>query len=692
MRTVKLNTRYGAVALGLAGLALSSPSAFAAEYWLRAATTTVDMPHPSGVGTTPVAMWGYGLCTANFASCTDPITVPGPALTVPASGPDAQTLIVHLRNDLPKVTSLVINGLIKASTNPMAPVWTELNSSTPLSTRTPTARVRSFDAEAAAGGGTVIYTWGSATNPVPPGTYLYQSGTNPQVQVQMGLYGALAKNQRDFDAGATTAGARRARAYPGIPSFYEQEATLLYSEIDPALHAAVANGTYGTTGPTSTFDYQPKYFLINGQPYPNTSVLPLTGLTTLDGLPGTTRLRLLNAGLTTHVPMIQGTHWTVLAEDGKPYPYSFTQYTALLSAAKTMDVLLTPDSGGGTYPIMDRRLGLSNNGLSDGGMLAYLQYGAAGLAGDNSGGNAVPVATDDPAYQAVQGVAMNVAAPGVLANDTDADNLPQPIRAVAAVEQPTSQGGTYTLNSNGSFVYTPAPGFTGVDTFTYNATDGKALSTAAATVTITVATPTAPTVAVLDDFNRGNSNITNGLGASWAQTTASVDGKDLLIRSNEAKLVGPAMSGGLAIWDTAFGATQYAVLTSGTTAGALGESAVILKASGGTQPSAPANLIRVRLEYGSSQANDTIVVSTLMGGSNAGVYVKQASFPVGAGNRTGTLLAKADAKGLVTVFKDGSFVGGVQLPQIPAWTGGGKVGIQLLRQGAQVDNFGGGTL
>ena len=44
----------------------------------------------------------------------------------------------------------------------------------------------------AANGG--IYSW---TN-MKPGTYLYQSGTHPQVQVQMGLYGGVKK---DFATG-----------------------------------------------------------------------------------------------------------------------------------------------------------------------------------------------------------------------------------------------------------------------------------------------------------------------------------------------------------------------------------------------------------------------------------------------------------------------------------------------------------
>jgi len=76
-----------------------------------------------------------------------------------------------------------------------------------------------------------------------------------------------------------------------------------------------------------------------------------------------------------------------------------------------------------------------------------------------------------------------VHAPGVLANDTDADG--DPLTAIP-VNQPTH--GALALDPNGSLSYTPDAGFIGTDTFTYLANDGKALSNLA-TVTITVVTP-----------------------------------------------------------------------------------------------------------------------------------------------------------------------------------------------------------
>ena len=665
MRTRKLMLKRGAEVLVMATLALAGNQALAAEYWLKAAQTTLADPN----GGPAITVWGYVSCTASFAACestTNPIRVPGPALTVPAID---DVLTVHLLNALAVPTSLVVNGLSKS----MAPVLAEPAPSTttylggrPTGNRT--ARVRSFDLEAAPGN-IADYSWRG----VQAGTYLYQSGTQPQVQVQMGLYGAVAKNAVDAVAGTTPV---RAQAYPGIANEYDNQATLLYSEIDPALHTAVAAGTYGTpTGPTSTFNYAPKYFLINGKPYQFGSPV----IEPVGGTGSTTLLRLLNAGLTTHVPMVQGKYWNLVAEDGKAYTYARNQYTALLPAAKTLDALLTPDVGA-TYAIMDRRLSLSNNGVSGGGMMAFLSFGpvTAMLAGGGGGGggggtNVAPVANDDP-YDSITGVTLNVAAAsGVLANDTDADSLL--IKAVAASGS-TAGGGTYTLSANGSFTYLPAAGFAGAsDSFTYRATDGRALSNPA-TVMIALATPIAPTLSVLDDFSRVNAN---SLGATnWSQTASTTSAPNLQIDTNRAKAVGTDL-GGQAIWKTEFLEKQGAGFN---TVALPVNSALILKATGGTD-AAPANFIRVRHED-----TNEIVVATLMGGSNTALYVKQAAFAPGSG----ALSAVVDAKGLVTVFQGGAYLGGVQLPDVGVWKGRGRIGIQLQTDNATVDDFSGGNV
>src|SRR5215207_8224395 len=78
-----------------------------------------------------------------------------------------------------------------------------------------------------------------------------------------------------------------------------------------------------------------------------------------------------------------------------------------------------------------------------------------------------PLAYAD-AYFAAQNTPLSVGAPGVLTNDT---GIPTP-PAGAIAGGPTTQGGTVTLNTDGSFLYTPAAGFTGVDNFNYTVTNG----------------------------------------------------------------------------------------------------------------------------------------------------------------------------------------------------------------------------
>jgi VCBS repeat-containing protein len=81
-----------------------------------------------------------------------------------------------------------------------------------------------------------------------------------------------------------------------------------------------------------------------------------------------------------------------------------------------------------------------------------------------------------------------------LGNDSDADSDP-----LTAVLDTDVTSGSLTLNSNGSFIYTPNGNFCGNASFTYHANDGQADS-APVTVTLTVTcAPDAP-VAVDDGY------------------------------------------------------------------------------------------------------------------------------------------------------------------------------------------------
>jgi hypothetical protein len=95
-----------------------------------------------------------------------------------------------------------------------------------------------------------------------------------------------------------------------------------------------------------------------------------------------------------------------------------------------------------------------------------------------------PVANPDT-FSAIGNVTISVAAPGVLGNDTDAET-PGGIQAVPGTIT-TANGGTVVLAADGSFTYLSAAGYTGDDSFSYQATDGQ-LQSGPATVTVHVPT------------------------------------------------------------------------------------------------------------------------------------------------------------------------------------------------------------
>lgn len=325
----------GALPLAAALLLSAGAPLQAAEYWLRAEALDVAMPDGR-----VVPMWGFAEDQDHsFATLDDgAATVPGPLLTVPPG----EGLTVHLYNNgLPEAVSFLIPAQALPTTD-----------GTNLAPGVRSGGRLVSLAHQVAAGAAADFVW----TDLRPGTYLYQSGSHMAVQVQMGLYGAL---RRDAAAG---------NAY-GVPeAAYDNDLALVFSEIDPELHDAVAEGRYGPgRDVTSTARYEPRYFLVNGSPHhPGRSPLAF-------GAAGeATLLRLVNAGLDTHVPLLgDGVPLTLLAEDGNAYPASRETHEVELHAGQTVDVMTTVP-GPGYYPLYDRRLALSNDGAPGGGMLAYL--------------------------------------------------------------------------------------------------------------------------------------------------------------------------------------------------------------------------------------------------------------------------------------------------------------------------------
>ena len=111
-----------------------------------------------------------------------------------------------------------------------------------------------------------------------------------------------------------------------------------------------------------------------------------------------------------------------------------------------------------------------------------------------SGGNSAPVAVAD-SYSTPRNTTLVVAAPGVLANDTDADANPLTAAVVTGVGH-----GSLTLSSNGAISYVPTTGYVGPDSFTYKANDGTVDSTRSPSVDRDRGQQRAP-VAVADSYS-----------------------------------------------------------------------------------------------------------------------------------------------------------------------------------------------
>jgi FtsP/CotA-like multicopper oxidase with cupredoxin domain len=325
--------------IAIAGVLIAASTMFmprvsgAATFYLRTGQTTLTMPDG-----TDVTMWGFAQDSAAGAG-DGTVTIPGPRLTIP---PGDATLTIQLENTLDDPVSLIIPGLPTT----MSPVKRN-------------GRIYSLTHEAAPGG-SATYTW----NNVRPGSFIYHSASHMQVQVQMGLSGAVTK---DHAAG---------QAYPG--AMYDQEEIVFYSEIDPVIHKAVADGSYGPgLSMTSTIDYEPIYFLVNGD-----ADQSFMGAQAAAGT--TVLFRFFNGALTTKAPFIRGGHMTMLAEDGFEKPYPIQRFGVDLPAMKTKDGLFTVPAGANMQAASD---GEANIKIAD--RRAYISKGV--LPGD---GGTTP--TEDP--------------------------------------------------------------------------------------------------------------------------------------------------------------------------------------------------------------------------------------------------------------------------------------------------------
>lgn len=144
-------------------------------------------------------------------------------------------------------------------------------------------------------------------------------------------------------------------------------------------------------------------------------------------------------------------------------------------------------------------LTISNVGLLDPGTFYVVVKNAGGSVASRHASlnlvllNNAPVGNSDT-YSVLEDTVLNLPAPGVLANDTDADQ-----NGLTAVLVNNVTHGSLTLGANGQFIYVPVTNFYGSDSFSYYPHDGS-IGGNTVTVTINVTPINDPPVARNDSY------------------------------------------------------------------------------------------------------------------------------------------------------------------------------------------------
>ncbi|AXV81571.1 multicopper oxidase domain-containing protein [Ralstonia solanacearum] len=290
-----------------------------------------------------VYAWGYGCnprTAASFMPSTNPLDgrncqsaqMPGPTLIVH----QGDVVTVTLTNNLPPAagnTSILFPGFqVCAGT---------LNAGTGTCTGTQTGVQGLLTREASPNGGTVTYTFVAST----PGTHAYYSGTQGDLQVEMGLYGALVVLPTLSPAVLASPGCHAVASqlpdgqldYRNAPAAYnhgmacyDREYLFQFSEMDPAIHTqAEQQASLPCTQPTGcmlvrTEPYHPAYFMVNGRSMPDdmdTNYAPQYPNQPYNGNPHMhpgelVLLRVIGTGRWQHPFHEHGNHVRVLARDG----------------------------------------------------------------------------------------------------------------------------------------------------------------------------------------------------------------------------------------------------------------------------------------------------------------------------------------------------------------------------------------
>ncbi len=287
---------------------------------------TFSVTARDGYASTPdgnsVYMWSYGMSTAKFQ-------LPGPTLCV-TSG---QKVRVILHNTLDEDTSIVFPGQtsVLADGKPAQPQLTD------------TGSMSSMVQPAEASGGSVTYEFTAGS----PGTYLYESGTDVDKQVQMGMYGALVVRPAGHPD--------QVNDRPDSRFDPDHEYVFLLSEVDPDLHLAVEHHQ-----PVDENSYTARYFMINGRSMPDTlapnnaswlPTQPYGAMVHIKPYDATTNkypsvIRYLNAGTVSYPFHPHGSDERVVNKDGQSLQgtggedLSFLKYDIDVRPGQSIDALM----------------------------------------------------------------------------------------------------------------------------------------------------------------------------------------------------------------------------------------------------------------------------------------------------------------------------------------------------------------
>lgn len=266
-------------------------------------------------------MWSYSVGG-------QPFQYPGPVLCVN----EGDTVTVILHNTLTEDTSIMFPGQENVQANG-APAQPQFNGGGSLTSMTNVA---------AANGGSVTYSFVAAK----PGTYIYESGTNPEKQVRMGLAGALVVRPA---MGASFAYNRADTQFTP-----DEEFLVFLSEIDPYQHMAAESGT-----PFNLKNYHARYWLINGRGFPDSIAdnfatwLPsqpygsLARIHPYDAVnhPYPGMARYVNVGTEEYPHHPHGNNGVVVGRDGNPLEssggddLSFEKFAINIGPGQTWDVI-----------------------------------------------------------------------------------------------------------------------------------------------------------------------------------------------------------------------------------------------------------------------------------------------------------------------------------------------------------------